>query len=68
MYYCNNCNRKFKNKKNLYDGLCENCYKAYILEEIEHLDFSENNTQIFSFSEFFSNFFNNIKKYFKKNK
>ena len=59
MYYCKKCNKSFKKKKELYDGLCENCYKKIILEEINHLDFKESSSHFYSFLDFF-------KKIFKK--
>ena len=37
MYYCNNCKKKVNNKKDLYKGLCENCYHEYLLNKIENI-------------------------------
>ena len=41
MYFCNKCKKEFKNKKELYKGLCEKCYKEYLLNKIESIDDSE---------------------------
>lgn len=68
MYYCNKCNKEFKNKKDLYYGLCEDCYKAYLLEEIDNFDFSEKNNPEFSFWEFLTVFLGKIKKFIKHKK
>ena len=38
MYNCNKCQKKVNNKKELYKGMCEQCYKKYLLTKIENLN------------------------------
>ena len=62
MYYCNKCQKEVNKKKDLYKGLCENCYRNYLLEKIQNID-SQNNIKnkknTFSIKQF-------LKKIFKK--
>ena len=41
MYYCNKCHKSVNSKKDLYKGLCEKCYKQYLLKKIENLEISD---------------------------
>lgn len=61
MYYCNKCKKEVNNKKDLYKGLCENCYREYLLEKIENIgnpEYFENNKNNFSLKKFIKKIIN----------
>lgn len=56
MFYCNKCKKEIIHKKDLYKGLCEKCYKEYLLKKIENLDnpnYTSNIKNNFTLKNFF---------------
>ena len=56
MYYCYKCKKEVNRKKDLHEGMCEKCYREYLLEKIENIG----NIEYFKKDSF------SIKKFFQK--
>lgn len=61
MYYCEKCQKEVNNKKDLYKGLCKDCYRAYLLEKVENIGNPEYLEKNSSLKDFFKKIFNRKK-------
>ena len=63
---CVKCNRQIELNEQTSNGLCWNCYKAYLLDRIEHMDEEiVPKKEPFSFKKLLNKIINNIKEIFQ---
>ena len=71
MYYCKKCNKEIKSKKDLYKGLCKECYLEYLFDKVEKLgtpEYRMEEKNYFSIKNFLNKIFENIKIWKKHGK